>query len=283
MIQHKDSSTCDISIIIVNYNSGEYLYNSVLSIINSISIDYEIVIWDNNSMDDSIKIIEDKIDDFSRIKIFKCKDNLGFAKANNRACLEANGKIFHFLNPDTIVNNDLDFVYKELIQSNEEHVAITRLMDDLNNDIKITHVLPTLGNYFKKLLRIKGIGYWSIGANIIMSREVFYKIGKWSEDYFMYTEDMDMFYCIFKNKIPVKSYNCSIVHVGKVSSNNKWSEYQRLLQIEKSYKHFYSKYKIFWQYLLIRPLQLFYTLLINKRESFLSTKAFITLLIKNNK
>jgi len=274
---------CDISIIIVNYNSGEYIFNSVLSIIDSISIDYEIIIWDNNSTDDSIKIIEDKFEQNSRIKLFKCKENLGFAKANNRASTEANGKIFHFLNPDTIVNKDLDLVYKELIKNQEDYVAITRLVDEQNNDIKITHVLPTLGNYFKKLIGIKGIGYWSIGANIIMPKDVFHKIGKWSEDYFMYTEDMDLFYCIYKNKTPVKSFDCKVIHVGKVSSSNKWSEYQRLNQIEKSYKKFYFKYKIFWQYLLIRPLQLFYSLFINKTESFLSTKIFFKLLFQKNK
>lgn len=283
MKQDNDSKVCDVSIIIVNYNSGQYVCHSVLSILDSISIDYEIVIWDNNSMDDSIKIVEDKVGANERLKIIKCKDNLGFAKANNRACDEAKGKIFHFLNPDTLVNKDLDSVYKEMIQKQEDYVAITRLVDEHNNDIKITHVLPTFGNYFKKLIGRKDVGYWSIGANIIMPRDVFYKIGKWSENYFMYTEDMDMFYCIFQNKIPVKTFDCSVVHVGKVSSSNKWSEYQRLKQIENSYKKFYFKYNISWQYFLIRPLQLFYTLFINKTEFILSTKIFFQLLFQKTK
>ncbi len=280
MIQFNESNKRDVSIIIVNYNSGEYIYNSVSSILNSITENYEVIIWDNDSKDNSIQLIEEKISDFSNIKIIKCKDNLGFAKANNRACAEASGKLLHFLNPDTIVNRDLNNVYSELLNTKEEIVAITRLTDQENNEIKITHVLPTVGNYLKKLLKSKEIGYWSIGANVIMPRDVFFKIGQWSEDYFMYTEDMDLFYCIYKNKIPVKKFDCSVIHVGKVSSSNTWSDYQRLLQIEKSYRHFYSKYNIFLQYLVIRPLQLLYTLLINKNEFFSTTKVFFKLLFK---
>ena len=90
----------DISIIIVNYNSGAFLFNCVNSIITNLSdIDYEILVVDNKSSDDSFDRCKAIMN--NRLKLIQSNANLGFSKANNLGADRATGKILHFLNPDT--------------------------------------------------------------------------------------------------------------------------------------------------------------------------------------
>ena len=69
--------------------------------------------------------------------------------------------------------------------------------------------------------------YWNIGASLIMKKSTFELIGRWAEDYFMYTEDMEVFYVADQKNIPVRYLDTKIVHIGKVSSGNRWSNLQR--------------------------------------------------------
>ena len=66
-----------ISIIIVNYNSGELLYNCLTSIKEKLSANYETVVVDNNSTDNSIALCGTFEGD-SRFKFIRSTENLGF-------------------------------------------------------------------------------------------------------------------------------------------------------------------------------------------------------------
>jgi GT2 family glycosyltransferase len=268
----------DISIIIVNYNSGVCISNCVDSIVNHITCRYEIIVLDNNSTDKSIDMLEQSFGAHPLLKIIKSTDNTGFAKGNNIACEQAQGKILHFLNPDTIVNKELDEEYNIIISKNDEAVYVTGLCDENNIPVQTTYALPLFSNYFRRLFSPKKTLYWSIGASIIMPATVFEKIGRWPSDYFMYTEDMDMFYRIHLFKIPVIHTATRIIHIGKVSSGNTWSNFQRALQIEKSLRTFYTKYRIKWQYHIMRPLQFVYMVFKNREQLPTSVKAYIKLL-----
>ena len=75
----------DISIIIVNYNSGELLYNCLQSIFQNVKgVDYEIVVVDNMSSDSSFSRCVELKD--SRLQLIQSGDNLGFSKANIIRC-----------------------------------------------------------------------------------------------------------------------------------------------------------------------------------------------------
>jgi GT2 family glycosyltransferase len=91
----------------------------------------------------------------------------------------------------------------------------------------------------------------------------------------MYTEDMEVFYVADLKKIPVRYLDTKIIHIGKVSSGNRWSNLQRALVIERSLKHFYFKYKMGYQYYLVRKLQLLYILIKEPSNFLVSLKAFL--------
>jgi len=93
-----------LSIVIVNYNVRYFLEQTLLSVFKSmVSFDYEVFVVDNDSTDDSLKMVEQK---FPQAKIIANKENLGFSKANNQAIRQAAGAYILLLNPDTIIQED---------------------------------------------------------------------------------------------------------------------------------------------------------------------------------
>ena len=89
-----------VSIIIVNYNTRELLRNCLASIRDNLTTDYETIVVDNASTDNSMALCEDFRQD-RRFIFIRNEENLGFAKANNIGAAAASGRILHFLNPDT--------------------------------------------------------------------------------------------------------------------------------------------------------------------------------------
>lgn len=272
---NRQLSGIDLSIIIVNYNSGELLKNCVASLFLNLDVKFEVIVYDNNSSDDSISCMDELVNDHAGIKIIRGPINLGFAKANNAAVQYASGHFYHFLNPDMLMATELNNDYRKIIAHQESSIWVTRLTDASGTLQKNKHVVARIGNIFKYLSGSENVAYWNIGASIIIQGDAFRKMGGWSEDYFMYAEDIDFFYTAYKNKIPVNYLSTPLVHIGKGVTQKIWDEGQRATIIEKSFKTFYRKYHAGWEYLIIRPVQLCY-MLFNEPASFtLYAKVFV--------
>ena len=93
-----------LSIIIVNYNVQFFLENCLHSVFRALkNIDGEVFVVDNNSVDGSIKMLQEK---FPQVKIIENHENLGFSRANNQAIEKAKGEYILLLNPDTVIEED---------------------------------------------------------------------------------------------------------------------------------------------------------------------------------
>jgi GT2 family glycosyltransferase len=112
----------DISIIIVNYNVKEYIIDCIQSIIRWTpeTIQYEIIVVDNNSQDGSVNALETK---FPEITILKNKNNIGFTRAINQGANIANGAYLFLLNPDTLFLEDSMTALYSFLEHNH-HVGI---------------------------------------------------------------------------------------------------------------------------------------------------------------
>jgi GT2 family glycosyltransferase len=265
-----------ISIIIVNYNSGSFISECVGSIVDAIKVPYEIIVWDNDSGDNSMAMLTDKFGHLPQLIIQLGKENLGFAKGNNRAAELAKYEYFHFLNPDTLVNPQLNSDYEKILNDNSGDIYVNSLLEKDGSHLVSKHLLPLFSNYMRAIFNVGEKKYWNIGASLIMKKSTFESIGRWAEDYFMYTEDMEVFYLADKKNINVQYLDTKIVHIGKVSSGNRWSNFQRALVIEKSLKHFYFKYNMWHQYYLVRMLQFLYILIKEPANFLVSVRAFLT-------
>ena len=95
-IQSRESA-CDVSIIIVNYNSTQLLIDCVKSIVlHTKNVEYEIIVIDNASPDNGKEKLKQETG--THIHLIECEKNLGFGGANNIGIKAARGKYLFFLN-----------------------------------------------------------------------------------------------------------------------------------------------------------------------------------------
>ena len=120
-----------VSVIIVSYNCKAFLDYCVQSVIKALdNIDGEIIVFDNSSSDGTVEFIESKN---YNLRLIKYENNIGFSKANNKAAKFAKGEFLFFLNPDTIIPEDVFYQFFDihLLQSTKS----LPLRNDMINNI----------------------------------------------------------------------------------------------------------------------------------------------------
>ncbi|PIT93946.1 hypothetical protein COU00_01550 [Candidatus Falkowbacteria bacterium CG10_big_fil_rev_8_21_14_0_10_43_11] len=205
----------DLSIIIVNWNVKELLYRCLQSIfIFTHGLDYEVIVIDNFSTDGSVQMLNDLSFAHQNLRVIFNQENAGFAKANNQGLKIAQGKYALFMNPDMeMVENTPRLLFHYLEARPGVAACVCQLQyGDGHRQPNIKHN-PTFWSqwwllykfqhiwqprFFKKYLA-KNFEYGReqeveqvMGAFIFTRREIMKKIGGWSEDYFIWWEDIDL-------------------------------------------------------------------------------------------
>ena len=102
-------ASCDVSVIIVNYNGKKYIDTLFESLCGQKSdgFSFEVVFVDNASSDDSVSYLKEKYADrLDNLVIVESTENLGFAGGNNLGVANAHGEYIVLLNNDTAPNPD---------------------------------------------------------------------------------------------------------------------------------------------------------------------------------
>ena len=266
-----------VSIIVVNYNAGTLLRECIGSLLRHVTVPCEIIVYDNDSNDDSLAQAG-AVAGTGSVRIIRGDANIGFAPANNIAARQAQGRLLHFLNPDIIVNARLDDDYRSILAAAGDWIAVTSLVDPEGRPQNTTHLIPTRGNYLRRIVLPGRAKYWSIGASIIMPAATFRLIGGWPEDYFMYAEDLDLFYQAYRRGVAVSYCDTRLVHIGRGSTSSCWDDAQRALRIERSYRQFYRKHGMTANYYFVRMMQMAYMAFYDRRALAITLQAFITTL-----
>ena len=107
-----------ISIIMPVYNSSNYLYDSINSIIRQSFKNYEYIIIDDGSKDDSFEIVKSFKD--KRLKILRNKINLGVSKTQNIGIKHAKGKYIIRLDSDDIADRERIKIQYKFMERNPE-------------------------------------------------------------------------------------------------------------------------------------------------------------------
>ncbi|MEA1889066.1 MAG: glycosyltransferase, partial [Pseudomonadota bacterium] len=108
-----------VSVIIVNFNGGELLVRSVSKALAS-DIPVKVIVVDNASVDQSIKLLEQAFANESRLTVIRNSSNLGFSSANNIALRQAEGNFILFLNPDCLIKPDTISRLLQTFRENEQ-------------------------------------------------------------------------------------------------------------------------------------------------------------------
>lgn len=90
-----------VSIVMPSYNTASYIVESIQSVFAQTYQNWELIIVDDCSTDDTDKVVQPYLSD-SRIKYFKNEKNSGAAVSRNRALQEAKGKWIAFLDSDDL-------------------------------------------------------------------------------------------------------------------------------------------------------------------------------------
>lgn len=102
------------SILVANYNNGKYFEDCYNSIISQTYTDWEVVIVDDKSTDNSLDIISSLINDDSRFSLFINKENKGCGYTKRKCAELATGVLAGFLDPDdAITPNALELMVAE--------------------------------------------------------------------------------------------------------------------------------------------------------------------------
>jgi len=120
-----------VSAIIPHYGGESILQECLDSLNNTDYTQLEIIVVDNKSMDNSIKIVEDR---YPHVKLIKSEYNRGFSGGCNFGAQYANGEYLLILNNDTIHEKDW----------------ITHLIERIKSDKNISAVQPKIMNYKKR-------------------------------------------------------------------------------------------------------------------------------------
>ena len=207
-----------LSVIIVNYRVRYFLELCLHSVQKALQgLDTEVFVVDNHSEDGSIEYLRPLFPD---ITFIANTENTGFARANNQALQLARGKYILFLNPDTILPEDIANRCLTFLQSTPDAGGLgVRMVDGSGLFLKESRRgFPSPWVAFCKLSGLTALfpgnrrfatyylGHLPpdktspapvlSGACFWVARAILEKTGSFDERFFMYAEDIDLSYRI---------------------------------------------------------------------------------------
>jgi GT2 family glycosyltransferase len=199
----------DVSVVIVNYNSTNYLLECLRSMYaNTKQATFEVIVVDNASSNCNLEPVENE---FPEVVCISNKDNRGFAGANNQAIALAKGRNILLLNPDTIVRGEVLHKCCEYLDENQDVGGIGCRVLNADETLQTSWMPdPTLTGFFLSIfyitrfmqrmrfsheMRMDGVTNTEVdaivGCYLMIPRRVIDDIGALDDKYFLYSEDHD--------------------------------------------------------------------------------------------
>lgn len=199
----------ETSIIVVSWNTRELLEACLASVFAyPPSGEFEVWVVENASKDGSDRMVRER---FPGVKLIESKTNLGFGAANNLAIRQSEGRYFLLLNPDTEVRpNALETLVNFMDKHPEAGASGPCLLNPNNSLQPSCSPVPTLRSELLRMFHLPGIrpdGYYAmggwdrtrakevdvmLGACMLLRQEAVDKAGAFDEDFFMYSEEVDL-------------------------------------------------------------------------------------------
>jgi len=236
------------SVIIVSYKKLDILIDCLNSIYkyNDIGDKLEIIVVDNSPEDNIYNYIKSN---YKNVIILK-SENRGFGAGNNLGAKIARGKYLLFLNPDTILIEPIfQFAIKKFEENNSLALFGIKLLNEnlkrnwsfyfIDEDSFFRAMLIKL---FRKMDFFVDGKMCIAGADIFIRKKIFFDIGMFDENIFMYGEEADLARRIKANNYEIKYFkDKSLIHLGGETVANKSSAIREGL---RSTKYYCKKYNI---------------------------------------
>lgn len=257
----------DLSVVILNWNSRDYLVAALRSILDQKwRYNIEVIVVDNNSqLDDSVATVRR---DFPEVLLIAKEKNMGFAAGNNVGLASARGRYILFLNPDTIVHSGAFDIMLDWMEAHPRAGAVGPKMTYPDGRLQASRrAFPSFGagifrnTIFGKLwpnnpwsrgylMEETGDGEpaqadWLSGSAILVRREALAQItgksGAWDEEYFMYCEDIDI--CYRLKSAGWERWYLPAAHIThRIGGSSDWAQGAMIRQHHGSMLRFYFKH-----------------------------------------
>jgi len=256
----------ELSIIVTNYGNPELLRLCLDSIKKCVTdVAYELIVADSETREDTEIMMRE---DFSNVKFFSDKHNIGFMACAEKGIKYCSGKYILILNGDIIVTPNSIQKMTEFLKADESIGMIGPKILNFNGTLQnscfrfyepltIIYRRTFLGRFSfakKHLNRFLMKDYdhiapkevdWLMGSAIMLSRKAVNKVGLMDPRYFMYFEDVDWCRRFWENGFKVIYYPLVNMHHyhGKISA--KGGLVQSLLFNKMTWIHILSGIKYF--------------------------------------
>lgn len=218
-----------VSIIMPIYNSQYYIAEAIESIINQSYTNWELLLIDDRSTDNSYQIAQKFQSIDSRIKVYKNKENLGICGNRNKGIEYANGEYITFIDDDDIYQKNLlqdnidllmkykaDFIKfgRELVDVDKNDKIIRKEKTNfLNTEVVVINNESKFDMYshFKKPRTLMNVWNGIYSKNIIDTENI-----KFDETMHFGSEDADFSYNFYLNS-----------NTGILNPNTYYKHYRR--------------------------------------------------------
>jgi N-acetylglucosaminyl-diphospho-decaprenol L-rhamnosyltransferase len=238
---HGADAPVELSIVVVNWNSKAHLRACLRSVVASVrTVTFDVTVVDAGSFDGCAEMLGAE---FPQVQFIQLPTNCGFAAANNVAVRATGGAAILFLNPDTeVVGDAIDALVTGLRTVPDAGAVGAKLLNsDRSVQTSCIQAFPTLVNQLLSSDYLRSCwptsSLWGMaplfsesslpqkvegvsGACLLVTRTAFERVGGFSEEYFMYAEDLDLSYTLrmagYSNYVITRAV---VVHHGGGSSD----------------------------------------------------------------
>lgn len=236
-----------VAIILVNYNGAMDTIDCIKSLSAIKDIEYELIVVDNKSTDDSVHKLK-KFQSFLNFTLIEANCNNGFSAGNNLGILYApNADYYLLLNNDTVVKPNFLAELLSEIQKHPQCGATTPKILYYSNPDMIWYAG---GSFNRKTARSEHYRFshkntdqkeqpqnvtFASGCCLCISRKVFETIGVLNEDFFLYEEDAEFCYRIIEAGFNIVYVPNSIIYHKISSSTGQGSPMSQYYTVRNKY------------------------------------------------
>ncbi len=258
-----------LSIVTLNYKKPQLTISCLESLQEQFAEEFEkgemeLIIVDNASGDDSVRVLEKEVKKYKHVKLIAHKENAGFSKGCNLGATLATGKYLLFLNNDTVVKDKGILDMAKYMKEHAEAAILGGQLRNLNGTSQ--HSSGKFYTPFNTVLLLLGLQRyglldqnpkvisrvdWVKGGLFMIKSDVFKSLNGFDENIFMYTEDMEL--CYRAKLMGHKTYfypDVHVVHAEQGSSNRTFA----IVNIYKNLLYFYKKHRSRGEYLFVKSL-----------------------------
>lgn len=223
-----------ISVVMPNYNGHRFVEQAIDSVLNQTYSNFELIIVDDCSQDDSLAIIQKKANCDSRIHVIALEKNVGVANVRNIGIRVAKGQYIALLDNDDLWVNDKLERQLVIAQKGVDIVYCSYdFIDEKNRTIKRPFVVPNKTD-FNKMLASSVISCSTSFIKTELMKKYPFQSEYYHEDYVLWMELLQICSVAYGDKKVLMHYRQvtgSRSNKKKNAAKERWYIYRKALKL----------------------------------------------------